>query len=271
MPIVVANVPPTRYRARKFNKENPIRPFHSACLAFAIALVAAACDSGDDPEIDPSHLVGAWVNTHKDGREVPTDDRFVSIYLPAGKETYAIRGPANHWTETAGYSYAVGGETIAVAGHGTQLEYELLELSPSTLEYRVSRLVVNGQDLRDTAVYVLRKVQKDYSAQLLGLWEGRETTDGASGAVRRWKYNADGSYQYFHEQVGGRWLDKSDNSGKWFLYGDHFVSNYRNDANSGVAGNACEAWTISIDGDSMRWKALRGGKTRTFSMVRVAQ
>ena len=245
--------------------------FKAACLALAVAAGLCACENDDDRTIDTSNLVGVWVNTHKDGQEVPADERFVTVYNANQTEMYAIRGSANHWTETAGYAYAVGGRTIAVAGHGTQLEYDVLELSASKLVYRVSRLVVGGQDLEDTSVYVLRKPAADYSAQFLGLWEGHETTDGATGATHRWKYAADGSYQYFLAQVDGRWQDKTDNGGRYFLYGDYFVSNYRNDANSGIAGHACEAWDVSISGDTMRWKALRNGKTYSFVMTRVAE
>jgi len=245
--------------------------FKPACLAFALALGTWGCASDDDSAFNPANLAGSWIQTYKDGQEVPTDDRFVSIYRVNGTEMYAIRGSANHWTETEGYDYVVGGRTIAVAGHGTQLEYDVLELSGSELIYRVSRLVVGGQDLQDSSIYTLRKASVDYSARLPGLWEGHETTDGVQGATHRWKYNADGSYQYFHTQVDGQWQNKSDNAGRYFLYGDYFVSNYRNDANSGVAGNVSEAWNISIDGDSMSWNALRNGKTYSFIMTRVAE
>ena len=248
-----------------------MKSFKSFGLVLALALGSWGCESDDDPAFDPAHLPGTWIHAEKDGQAVPADDRFVSTYRADGTETYAIRGSANHWVETDGYAYAIGGRTIAVAGHGTQLEYDVEELSASKLVYRVSRLVVGGQDLEDTSVYVLRKPAADYSAQFLGLWEGHETTDGATGATHRWKYAADGSYQYFHAQVDGRWQDKTDNGGRYFLYGDYFVSNYRNDANSGAAGNACEAWDVSISGDTMRWKALRNGKTYSFVMTRVAK
>ncbi len=244
--------------------------FKAACLSLAVAAGLCACENDDDRTIDTSHLVGVWVNTHKDGQEVPTDDRFVTVYNANLTEMYAIRGSANHWKETTGYTYAIGGDTIAIAGNGTQLEYALEELSASTLEYRVARLVIGGQDLQDSSIYTLRKTSVDYSARLIGLWEGHETTDGIQGATHRWKYNADGSYQYFHAQVNGQWQTKTDNGGRYFLYGDFFVSNYRNDAETGNAGNACEAWVISIDGDTMNWTALRNNKTHSFTMTRVA-
>ena len=134
-----------------------MKAFKSFGLVLALALGSWGCESDDDSAFDPAHLPGTWIHAEKDGQAVPADDRFVSIYRADGTETYAIRGSANHWTETAGYAYAVGGRTIAVAGHGTQLEYDVLELSASRLVYRVSRLVVGGQDLEDTSVYVLRK------------------------------------------------------------------------------------------------------------------
>ena len=240
-------------------------------LALVLALGCGACEDDDGGGYDPASLPGIWIHTQKDGQEVPTDDRFVSIYRDDGTELYAIRGNVNHWVETDGYTYAVGGRIIAVAGHGTQLEYDVRELSGDTLEYRVARLVIDGRDLQDTSVYTLRKVTKDYRSQFLGLWEGHETTDGQPGATHRWKYNADGSYQYYHAQVNGVWQNKADNAGRYFLYGDYFVSNYRNDANSGVAGNACEAWEISIHGERMSWEAFRGGKRYSFTMTRVAE
>ena len=241
-----------------------------ACLALAVVLGICGCES-DDPTCDPGNLAGTWVHTQKDGHDVPTDDRFVSIYRADGTETYAIRGGANHWVETGGYAYTVGDRTITVTGHGTQLEYDVLELSSSKLVYRVSRLAMGGQDREDTSIYTLRKPAADYSSQFIGLWEGHEITDGVTGATHRWRYNADGSFQYYHAQAGGQWQNKSDNAGRYFLYGDYFVSNYRNDANSGTPGNACEAWNISIKGNTMRWKARRNGKAYSFVMTRVAE
>ncbi len=244
--------------------------FKAACLSIALAASLCACESDDDRTIDTSNIVGVWVNTHKDGQEVPTDNRFVSVYNANQTEMYAIRGSDNHWKETSGYTYTIGGDTIAIAGNGTQLQYDLQELSDSTLEYRVSRLVIGGQDLQDSSVYTMRKASVNYSTQLIGTWEGHETTDGIQGDTHRWKYNADGTYQYSHAQVNGQWPNKTDNAGRYFLYGDYFVSNYRNDAETGTAGNACEAWVISIDGDTMNWTALRNNKTHSFTMTRVA-
>lgn len=146
-----------------------MKAFKSFGLVLALALGSWGCESDDDSTFDPANLVGTWIHAEKDGQAVPADDRFVSTYRADGTETYAIRGSANHWVETDGYAYAIGGRTIAVAGHGTQLEYDVEELSASKLVYRVSRLVVGGQDLEDTSVYVLRKPAADYSAQFLGL------------------------------------------------------------------------------------------------------
>ena len=248
-----------------------MRTFMRTGLVALMAMGICSCESDDDAEIDPANLPGIWVNTHKDGEEVPTDDRFVTAYGSDNRELYAIRGAANHWTENSQYTYAYDAGFIAIEGNGTQLQYEIRELSRTKLVYRVSRLVIGGVDLEDASTYELRKVEVDLSDEIVGLWEGHETTDGVQGATHRWRYEADGTYDYFHAQANGAWRNKADNAGEYFLYGDHFVSNYRNDANSGVAGNACEGWTIEIQGDEMSWTALRNGKTYSFVMTRVAE
>lgn len=247
---------------------NPCKIF---VLAILIAMGTSACESDDETTLDPNNIIGTWVNQLKDGKEVPTDDRFVTTYRSNLTELYAIRGKANHWTETDNYAYAFNNGIITIASGNTRLEYTTLELTESKLVYQVSKLIIGGVNLEDVSTYTLRKVTTDYSAQLLGLWEGHETTDGLSGPTHRWKYNANGSYQYYHTQVGGQWQNKADNSGQYFLYGDYFVSNYKNDANSGVVGNVCEAWDIEIKGNTMSWKALRNNKTYTFTMNRVTE
>lgn len=245
--------------------------FKTICLTAAIAAGTCACESDDESSFDPDRLVGTWIQTHKDGQAVPTDDRFVTTYRSDGTEMYAIRGKANHWVETDNYTYAFDGGILTIASGSTLLEYTAQKLTDSTLVYKVTKLIVGGTDLEDASVYTLRKATADYSSRFLGLWEGHETTDGLRGDTHRWRYNPDGTYQYYHAQIGGAWKNKEDNSGRYFLYGDFFVSNYRNDANTGVAGNACEGWEISMEGDTMRWKALRNGKTVSFAMSRVAQ
>jgi len=85
-----------------------------------------------------------------------------------------------------------------------------------------------------------------------------------------WEYFTNGHYNYYYQDDLGNWLNKPDNEGIYFLYGDLMASNYTNDLISGEKGKAYECWNFIIEGDTMFWTSLReNGLITSFRMEKV--
>lgn len=118
--------------------------------------------------------------------------------------------------------------------------------------------------------YKLRLLDKDYSKDIIGLWEGKCITQGEQQDVHRWRYFADGRYEYLYKNQQGEWVVKSDNNGKYLLFGDIMVNSWLNNDLTGVLGQHCEIWNILIKNDKMNWSATReGNKIIEFELNRV--
>jgi hypothetical protein len=124
--------------------------------------------------------------------------------------------------------------------------------------------------------YHFVKVTADYSADIIGMWEGMST--GAEGSEfddgenHRWEYLLDGTFNYFRK-VNGEWQISDDDYSEYFVAGDLLCTRWKNAA----AGNEehREWWEIeSIENGVMKWKALREREdgttyTATFEMKKV--
>ena len=117
----------------------------------------------------------------------------------------------------------------------------------------------------------------DYSAEIIGMWEGRMTSEqSVYGDVEdhRWEYMTDGSFNYFRK-VDGQWQISDDDYADYFVDGNLLCTRWKNEG----AGNEehREWWEIeSIENGVMKWKALRQKEdgttyTATFEMTKVTE
>jgi hypothetical protein len=105
----------------------------------------------------------------------------------------------------------------------------------------------------------------------VGCWYGKCTTPGTNDTnYHYWEYFSDQTYYYYYQDDQGHWIKKSDNEGRYFLYGNLFVSNYSNDLVIGGKGKTFECWNFNIDGNNMIWSALRkNNQTESYQMTKV--
>ena len=128
--------------------------------------------------------------------------------------------------------------------------------------------------VEETRIY--RRVTADYSADIIGMWEGYSTGEEGSefddGENHRWEYMTDGSFNYFHK-VDGQWQISDDDYADYFVDGNLLCTRWKNEG----AGNEehREWWEIeSIENGVMKWKALRQKEdgttyTATFEMKKI--
>ncbi len=226
-------------------------------------------------------LMGKWVNTKANNNPIFTDASFVMEFKTNYVEMYATGFQLDEnnkiWMENSDYTFSVNNDVISIDGKDIlgkvyHLELKIISLNDSLLKYSDSKIIIDGVDYTNPIEYTCKRITKDYSSQFTGVWYGKCTSDNNNDTTYHyWEYFADGTYNYYYHDENNKWIKKTDNEGKYFLYQNLFVSNYSNDINSGIVGKAFECWQFSITGDKMIWTGLRAdNKTVTYEMVKVA-
>lgn len=235
-----------------------------------------------DKEIDYASLIpGTWVNTQVDYNAIRTDASFVLKFNAGNMETFAsgivLNTNNKSWMENEDYTYSINGNKITIDGNNKlgsifHMEFIIQYCDQQILSYSVSKFMVDGVEYPDPKIYTNKKVTADLTSQLVGTWYGRSTTPGSpDSSYHYWQYFADSHFNYYYRNDGGTWVNKPDNNGFYFLYGDLMASNYTNDLITGGTGKAFECWNISIQGSTMTWNGLRENDLiASFRMEKVA-
>jgi hypothetical protein len=227
-----------------------------------------------------SLIIGGWINTEIDGKPVPTDDVFVIRFRSDQVESYAkgfqLDSVNRSWIENDKYSYVVSGDLIVIdgvsdPGNRFHMEFRIILLDGQTLTYSVSKFLIDGVEYPDPKTYTSQRITTDLRSLFTGTWYGRCTTQGASDtAYHYWNYSDNGHFDYYYRDTTGQWINKPDNHGAYFVYGNFFASNYTNDLFSGQQGQAFECWNFTISGDTMSWYGLRqNNQVAGFRMEKV--
>lgn len=249
-------------------------------ICMLVSLLLSGCKK--DEKIDYFSLIaGRWVNTLVDNQPILTDASFTFEFRSDHEQSYAtgfILDENNKtWIDNANYTYSVSDNKIIIDGSNQQgnvfhMEFAIIYVDGQTLRYSVSKFMIDNVAYPDPKTYTHQKVTSYLRNQFIGTWYGKSTTPGtADTSYHYWSYFSEGNYNYYYRDNLGKWINKPDNEGKYFLYGNFLASNYTNDLLSGGTGKAFECWNISIKGDTMLWSGLRTfGQTTSYKMGKVA-
>lgn len=249
-------------------------------LLAALSVCSFGCKENDNNEM-PSLLIGKWINTQVSGSDILTDNVFFMQLRNDQTQLFAkgfdLDATNRAWMENSKYTFSSDGSTISINGTDVlgkkyKMQFNIMTLDDTQLKYSVKSFTIDGVSFPDTNTYTCRRITSDYSSQFVGVWYGKCVTAGHPDTnYHYWEYFADGTYNYYYKNDADEWIKKSDNEGKYFLYGDVFASNYTNDLISGGTGKAFECWNFSILNDTMTWTALRqGNKTVRYEMKKVS-
>ncbi len=252
-------------------------------LLFTLALIAilfGGCAKDDDPSYQEL-LKGTWVNTLVNNQAVLTDATFMMEFKSDNTQLYAsgfeLDENNNSWRENNTYTYSINGSQIIidgtdVLGNITHLVFEIQSLDQENLTYKIQTFTMNGEAFDDNKTYTCKRVTDDYGTEFTGVWYGRCTTEGTADSLYHyWEYFANGTYNYYYQDENSNWIMKSDNEGRYFLYGQLMASNYSNDLISGGTGLAFECWNFTLNEDKMVWTGLRENNvTITYEMEKVS-
>lgn len=242
-------------------------------LLSLLLLLLCGCDKDNSTSSSPD-ISGLWVVDKVDGEALLTNDKiFYKIEASQMDESFrdAINEQNSRWEEGV-LTYRQSEEMLYVQypQSGWNFEMRILNSKENSMEWKLEKSYDSSETAYPNITYLFRRLTDDYSKNIVEMWEGQCVTSGDSDELHRWEFLADGTYRYYSKNDLGKWIAKTDNAGSYLLYGDVLVCSWLNDDQSGVKGQNCELWNISIEKDEMRWQATREGDEKIeFVLTKV--
>jgi len=246
--------------------------FALAGLMAVSAVVSCSKDNTVDQNIK-SKIVGSWKLYSVCGQEVPTNDKIMVDFASDGTHYYTnFSGPI--WQLNEAGAYFIEGRKLEIVPLIEPSEEESVTANVYSVDkYKLVLTDVSYSTGQNRDKMDFQRVNNDYTALILGLWEGTqvigEQTHG--DAEHRWEYKSDGTFIYYSKDKDGKWIPDPDNEGNtFFVKGDYVVSNW---SYKGVSYQ--ESWdVITCNSYEMEWTALRHADdgsefTTTLRMKRV--
>ena len=230
-------------------------------------------------------IIGKWILAETNGSPTPTNNKYVitftsptKAYLSASLNAYAE--VSSLWGNRQEVDVAISGNmvknTMVLNEHLTVVDdMKVTSITDSDTwgDLKIS-WIADGTVIKTVEQSIRTvKLTADYSADIVGTWEGRCTSEGSvfdDGQEHRWEYKADGTYVYYMKD-GDQWVPSQDPLNEYFVDGNLLCTRWKN---AGQETENREWWEIAIDSDIMNWTALRQNPdgttfTATFSMTKV--
>jgi len=232
----------------------------------------------------PEKIIGKWIVAGMNGETAPTNEKTVTTFLSTTKAMVSV-SRAEHtsaavmWNASSEYEASIEGNKVTLTSQFNAMvtlvnEYIVIDINDTEMVCHFKHTtLLNGnavgifeQDLR------FEKLTTDFSADIIGTWEGRCTSEGSvfdDGQEHRWEYKADGTYVYYVKD-GNNWVPYATNTlNEYFVDGNLLCTRW---IDNGVENR--EWWEITIADGKMNWTALRQNEdgttfTATFEMERV--
>ena len=248
------------------------------------ACVFTSCKKDEDNTNVAEKIMGRWMTQEMAGRTLLTNEKIVYNFISSTKCYYSASLNSNPdagapWTFLEEANVVIDGNKVTITSNpveGTTLveEYNITSINDNEFTANQNvKIIVNGSTLVDVDDVVrFVKVKVDYSAAILGTWQGHCTSEGSvfdDGEEHRWEYRADGTYVYYAKN-GDNWVPYEGNTlNEYFVDGTLLCTRW---VDNGEEHR--EWWEITIDGTRMHWTALRQNPdgttfTATFEMSKV--
>ena len=248
------------------------------------ASVFTSCKKDEDNNLKlEEKIIGKWILAEIDGQPALTNKKKVytivsatKAYLSASLNTRPELGTL--WSNQLESDVVIDGNKMTLTNHPSEHQTGVEEFTVTAIndhEFTANRKLTVTVD-GNVAVSIeeavrLVKVTADYSAAILGTWQGHCTSEGSvfdDGQEHRWQYNADGNFVYYVKD-GDNWVPSANTLNQYFVDGNLLCTRW---VDNGEEHR--EWWEITIDGSQMHWTALREDEngqrfTATFEMEKV--
>jgi len=254
------------------------------------ASVFTSCSKEDNP-VTPDlnvaeKIIGKWITAESDGKALPTNEKIVfDIVSPT--EAYVSLSIQDRtaedtpWRDREEVDVEIIGNDIILShspkpGMTVMVELYIDSITDATLIAKRTVTIRQDGGLVKSTENMIRyeKLDKDYSADIVGIWEGQISSEQdtyGDGLQHRWEYKADGTYVYYVKD-GDNWVPSANTLNEYFVAGKLLCMRWVN------AGTELREWweIESIENGVMKWKALRQKEdgstyTATFEMKKVTE
>ena len=258
-------------------------------LTIAVAMMGI-CFAGCNKDVEPDRgvaqkIIGKWITADSNGKALPTNKKVVYDFIST-TEAYSslsftdnVPG-ANPWKNRKKSAVEIFGNDVTLTqnfdGKTVVIELHIENISDAFLIAKRTVTVRKDGGLVKSEEDIVRcvKLNEDFSTKILGIWEGRMTSEKSAyddGQEHRWEFKDDGTFVYFVRNEAGIWEPGDDTLNEYFVAGNLLCTRW---IENGVENR--EWWEIATMNDkAMIWIALREEKdgshyTAAFSMEKIS-
>ena len=233
--------------------------------------VFSSCSNDDNPVKPADNLaekiIGKWIMSDMGGMALPTNQKGVFDFVSATKayvSASVVGYQVDLWDEQTEYAVEITGNKATLThqyDENITLTYEFTVNSITATEMKADRVIcaiINGQKIASPEMPIgFKKVNADYSKDILGLWECKGLSGGETynDGNDRLEFFDDGTYKYWRKNDAGEWEEVTTREFQnYFVDGLFLCTRWKNVDEDELR----EWWEIkSLKGDKMQWKALR--------------
>jgi hypothetical protein len=251
-----------------------------------VAIVLTGCNRDKITNLDEK-IIGKWMVADKDGKPAMTNEKMVITFLSASKAKVSASLNTNHpevglWIDQQDADVVIKGDKVTLTFHADAHSTSVHEFTVTSIndnefvaKQKVTVTVDGNEVISEEGTFRFVRVTADYRQDILGLWEGRMTSEESEfgdNDVHRWEYLADGTHRFYHKE-GNTWVPSDDEYAEYFVDGNMLFTLWKN--NGDGAEERREHWEISsIENGVMNWTALRRKAdgttyTATYTMTKV--
>ena len=259
-------------------------------LAIALAMISVLF-VGCNKEVEPDRgvaqkIIGKWITAESNGKPLPTNEKVVLDFVSATEAYVSLSFQDNKrkgtpWNDRQKAVVEIIGNDVTLTNSpepGTTvivgLHVEVLTNSAMVAKRTVTIRKDGGLVKSDEDIVRCEKLDVDYSTKIVGLWEGKMTSEQSAhddGQVHRWAFQEDGTFLYFVRNDKGIWEPSDDTLNEYFVAGNLLCTRW---VENGTEYR--EWWEIATASDkSMVWIGLRenadGSRySAAFSMDKIS-
>ena len=231
-------------------------------------------------------MIGKWILAETDGKQALTNRKVVTDIVSTKKLRQSLSFTnRNVWLDGEEFNLTLKDNLLSWTVKNDISErvftHEVVAITDNDMyTYLSSNMIEDGKKQSSVfspkAVHFTR-VTEDYSEDILGIWEGKitsEKSDYDDLEEHRWEFKKDGTFLFYFKEKG-KWKVSDDAYADYFVEGPLLCTRWKNNGKNQQENR--EWWEVeSIKDDVMKWTGLRADEdgstyTATFEMKKVEE